>query len=84
MQETTVIYPFAYIFVIFFLTLGPLKVIPIFNRLCYKASPSFAKKLALKATILSSIIIFTVAIVLPFLNLYRLILKLTPKNKFPR
>ena len=63
MQETTVIYPFAYIFVIFFLTLGPLKVIPIFNRLCYKASPSFAKKLALKATILSSIIIFTVEIV---------------------
>ena len=63
MQETTVIYPFAYIFVIFFLTLGHLKVIPIFNRLCYKASPSFAKKLALKATILSSIIIFTVAIV---------------------
>ena len=63
MQETTYIYPFAYVFIIFFLTLGPLKVIPVFNRLCYKASPSFVKKLALKATILSSIIIFAVAIV---------------------
>jgi multiple antibiotic resistance protein len=63
MQETTSTYPFAYIFVIFFLTLGPLKVIPIFNRLCYKTSPSFAKKLAFKATILSSIILFAVAIV---------------------
>ena len=48
---------------IFFLTLGPLKVIPVFNRLCYKTSPNFAKKLALKATILSSIIIFAVAII---------------------
>lgn len=63
MQETTSTYPFAYIFVIFFLTLGPLKVIPVFNRLCYKTSPSFAKKLAFKATILSSIILFAVAIV---------------------
>jgi multiple antibiotic resistance protein len=63
MQETTSTYPFAYIFVIFFLTLGPLKVIPVFNRLCYKTSPNFAKKLALKATILSSIIIFAVAII---------------------
>lgn len=63
MQETTSTYPFAYIFVIFFLTLGPLKVIPIFNRLCYKTSSRFAKKLAFKATILSSIIIFAVAIV---------------------
>lgn len=63
MQDTVQVYPFAYVFVIFFLTLGPLKVIPIFNRLCYKTEPSFAKKLALKATIISSIILFAVAII---------------------
>ncbi len=63
MQDTVEVYPFAYVFVIFFVTLGPLKVIPIFNRLCYKTDPNFAKKLAFKATILSSIIIFTVALI---------------------
>ena len=63
MQDTVQVYPFSYVFVIFFLTLGPLKVIPIFNRLCYKTEPNFAKKLALKATIISSIILFAVAII---------------------
>jgi len=63
MQDIVQVYPFSYVFVIFFLTLGPLKVIPIFNRLCYKTEPNFAKKLALKATIISSIILFAVAII---------------------
>jgi multiple antibiotic resistance protein len=52
----------SFVFIIFFLTLGPLKVIPIFYRLTYNASLSFRKRLAFRATILSSTIIFIIAI----------------------
>lgn len=52
----------SYVFIIFFLTLGPLKVIPIFYRLSYNATDSFRKKLAFRTTILSSTIIFIIAI----------------------
>jgi multiple antibiotic resistance protein len=60
MQETSQL---SYVFVIFFLILGPLKVIPIFNRVTFNASPNFRQQLAKKATILSSVIVFAVAIV---------------------
>ena len=63
MPESYTVSPLSYAFVIFFLTLGPLKVIPVFNRLCYKTSPSFRHKLAQKATILSSLIILIIALV---------------------
>lgn len=63
MPETIEAYPLSYVFVIFFLTLGPLKVIPVFNKLAFNATASFRGKLAKQATILSSIILFTVAII---------------------
>lgn len=52
----------SFIFIIFFLTLGPLKVIPIFYRFTYNAPLAFRSRLALRATILSSLIIFLIAL----------------------
>lgn len=52
----------SFVFIIFFLTLGPLKVIPIFYRLTYNASLGFRQRLAFRSTILSSLIIFLIAI----------------------
>lgn len=52
----------SYLFIIFFLTLGPLKVIPIFYRLTYNATKTFRNKLALRATLISGIIIFIIAL----------------------
>ncbi len=52
----------SFVFIIFFLTLGPLKVIPIFYRLTYNASLGFRQQLAFRSTILSSLIIFLIAI----------------------
>jgi len=52
----------SFIFIIFFLTLGPLKVIPIFYRFTYNAPLASRRKLALRATILSSLIIFLIAL----------------------
>ncbi len=47
----------SYVFVIFFLTLGPLKVIPVFHRLTLQTTPNFRKSLAQKAFLLSCVII---------------------------
>lgn len=63
MPETISLYPLSYVFVIFFITLGPLKIIPVFNKLAFNTTNSFRSKLAKKATILSSLIMFGVAII---------------------
>ncbi len=63
MEETISVYPLSYIFVIFFLSLGPLQVIPIFNKLAFNATKDFRVKLAKQVTILCSMIIFGVAII---------------------
>mgnify|MGYP002777108364 CR=1 FL=1 len=50
-----------YIFTIFFLTLGPLKTIPMFDRLTHAASSTYRLRAAGLATLLSSIIVLMLA-----------------------
>jgi multiple antibiotic resistance protein len=50
-----------YIFTIFFLTLGPLKTIPIFDRLTHDASSTYRLRAAGWATLLSSTIVLMLA-----------------------
>lgn len=50
-----------YIFTIFFLTLGPLKTIPMFDRLTHDASSAYRLRVAGLATLLSSIIVLMLA-----------------------
>ncbi len=45
--------PLSYVFIIFFLTLGPIKTIPVFFSLTKEASTKFRKKTALQATLIS-------------------------------
>jgi multiple antibiotic resistance protein len=46
-----------YIFTIFFLTLGPLKIIPLFDRLTHDATAAYRLRVAGLATLISTIIV---------------------------
>jgi multiple antibiotic resistance protein len=50
-----------YIFTIFFLTLGPLKTIPMFDRLTHDATSAYRLRVAGLATLLSTIIVLMLA-----------------------
>ena len=50
-----------YIFVILFLTLGPLKVIPVFHALTHNADAAWRRQLALRAFLVSTIIVAFIA-----------------------
>jgi multiple antibiotic resistance protein len=52
----------AFIFTIFFLTLGPLKVIPVFYRVTADATDRYRRKAALRSTIIASIIVIVLAL----------------------
>jgi multiple antibiotic resistance protein len=51
------------IFTIFFLTLGPLKTIPVFYRIAGSADPKMRRRLALRATLFSLILVFGLALI---------------------
>jgi len=51
------------IFTIFFLTLGPLKTIPVFSRMAGSADPKTRRHLALRATLFSLILVFGLALI---------------------
>lgn len=51
------------LFIIFFVTLGPLKVIPAFIQLTQNASPGLRRQLAVRSTVVSTIVILLVVIV---------------------
>jgi len=50
-----------YIFVILFVTLGPLKVIPLFHALTHNAETAWRRQLALRAFLVSTIIVAFIA-----------------------
>ncbi|WP_028979006.1 MarC family protein [Sporocytophaga myxococcoides] len=54
---------FSYIFTIFFITIGPLKIIPLFYGMTIELDEKSLKKLALKGTWFSLIIILLLALV---------------------
>jgi small neutral amino acid transporter SnatA (MarC family) len=51
------------LFIIFFVTLGPLKIIPPFVQLTQKADPSMRRRLALRSAALATVVILLVAII---------------------
>lgn len=51
------------LFIIFFVTLGPLKVIPTFMQLTRQASRSFKRQLALRSTAIATVVIMLVVII---------------------
>src|SRR5262245_39888267 len=50
-----------YIFAILFVTLGPLKVIPVFHALTHDADPAWRRRLALRAFLAANIIVAFIA-----------------------
>jgi multiple antibiotic resistance protein len=50
-----------YIFVILFVTLGPLKVIPVFYALAHNADPTWRRQLAFRAFLVATIIVAFIA-----------------------
>jgi multiple antibiotic resistance protein len=51
----------SYVYTIFFLLLGPLKIIPDFLKLTRGTDSAFKRDLAIKASLFSSVIVFFVA-----------------------
>lgn len=51
------------LFIIFFVTLGPLKIIPPFVQLTQKADPSMRRQLALRSAALATVVILLVVII---------------------
>lgn len=50
-----------YVFVILFVTLGPLKVIPVFHALTHDADPAWRRQLAFRAFLVATIIVAFIA-----------------------
>jgi multiple antibiotic resistance protein len=53
----------SFIFTIFFLTLGPLKVIPVFYRVTENATERYRQRAALRATIIATIIVLLLSLI---------------------
>lgn len=51
------------VFIVFFITLGPLKVIPVFYMLTQHAEPKAVRRLALLSTLDATVITFVIAVV---------------------
>lgn len=53
----------SFIFIIFFLTLGPLKTIPVFYRVTQNATAKFRQTVALRSTLIATAIVFLLTLV---------------------
>lgn len=53
----------SFIFIIFFLTLGPLKTIPVFYRVTQNATAKFRQTVALRSTLIATAIVILIALV---------------------
>ena len=52
----------SFVFTIFFMLLGPIKIIPGFLKLTHEADRSFKRELAIKAALIASTIVAFVAV----------------------
>ena len=53
-----------FVFTIFFLTLGPIKAIPVFHILTRAADPSTVRKLAVRGTLLATVLAIAIALIM--------------------